>query len=204
MLTALSLNIPLPEPPVLEERALLTRRAFLGKAAGLASGCALALMPGLSAAASDEFWGQPRTLKLYRPATDEHVTRTYWREGNWDLEGYVEICKLMRDVRGNEAVQMDRTLLDILFGIQEWLAHETGAQQLVVTSGFRSKSTNSKLEGAAQNSMHLYGRAADIRVPNVSASLLSKMGRYFGAGVGLYEKSNFAHIDTGRARFWRA
>lgn len=185
-----------PEGTTLESpgRRLLLRRALaLGGAAALPS----------VALAEDPFWRQPRVLNLKRAATGELVSATYWKNGNWDLEGYVKLCHVLRDVRANETVQVDRSLLDILFGMTKWLAAKGYSDPLLVTSGFRSKATNSRLEGAAQNSMHLFGRAADITVPGFSIKELSDMGKHFKAGVGLYEKRRFLHVDTGRERFWR-
>lgn len=177
------------------------RRNILKSAALI--GCSLVGLSGRSFAAESEFWQQPRELRLYRPATGERVTATYWRDGTWDLDGYVRLCELLRDAREDAAVQMDRTLLDILFGIQKWAAHLGARDPLTITSGYRTRKTNNKLEGAAQNSMHLYGRAADIAVPGLSIKQLSEMGRHFKAGVGMYERSGFLHVDTGRERFWR-
>jgi len=57
--------------------------------------------------------------------------------------------------------------------------------------------------GVAKKSLHMQGRAADIRLPGVElkhlrlAALDLKDG-----GVGYYPKSNFIHVDTGRPRFW--
>ena len=58
--------------------------------------------------------------------------------------------------------------------------------------------------GVAQNSMHIFGKAVDIRVPgyhlhHLYEAALSEMA----GGVGYYPSSDFIHIDTGRIRHWQ-
>jgi uncharacterized protein YcbK (DUF882 family) len=60
-----------------------------------------------------------------------------------------------------------------------------------------------RTEGAAKNSLHMLGRAVDIRVPGMTPELVARMGLYFKAGVGLYDSKNFIHVDSGWPRFWR-
>lgn len=191
-------ELVLPAAPAWDRRRFL--RAALGGAA-----VALSPIPSLAGAADAEaFWSQPRNLVLHRVSTGERVQATYWQDGNWNLEGYVRLCEVLRDVKESSAVQMDRTLLDMLFGMQQWLRQHGYNKPLFVLSGYRTLATNQSLgEKAARNSMHLYGRAADITVPDVPPATIAAMAQYFKAGVGLYRKQNFTHIDTGNERFWR-
>ena len=53
-------------------------------------------------------------------------------------------------------------LLDILCGLQRWGEFNGRSSTILLTSGFRTAATNGATEGAALNSMHMYGRAADI------------------------------------------
>ena len=58
-------------------------------------------------------------------------------------------------------------------------------------------------QGVAKRSMHTQGRAIDVRVPNVATEQLYALARGLrGGGVGLYRKSAFVHLDTGRVRYW--
>jgi uncharacterized protein YcbK (DUF882 family) len=76
-----------------------------------------------------------------------------------------------------------------------------------VISGFRSPATNGALQqrgrGVATHSLHLDGRAIDVRLADVDladlrdAALSLKRG-----GVGYYRESRFVHLDTGRVRRW--
>jgi uncharacterized protein YcbK (DUF882 family) len=57
--------------------------------------------------------------------------------------------------------------------------------------------------GVAKRSLHMQGRAIDVRVPRVSTERLYQAAKELrGGGVGLYRKSRFVHLDTGRVRAW--
>jgi uncharacterized protein YcbK (DUF882 family) len=55
----------------------------------------------------------------------------------------------------------------------------------------------------AEHSLHLEGRALDVRLPGVSTARLRDlaMGMSRG-GVGYYASSDFVHLDNGRIRHW--
>lgn len=73
---------------------------------------------------------------------------------------------------------------------------------LLVTSAYRSKAHNAAV-GGAQNSLHLAGRAFDIRMDNHDPGEFETAARAVGfTGFGYYPKQGFMHIDTGRARVW--
>ncbi len=76
-----------------------------------------------------------------------------------------------------------------------------------VISGYRSLKTNEMLrrsgDGVAQHSMHLLGRAIDIRLASFPTRRLGELARSMGrGGVGFYGASDFVHLDTGAVRFW--
>ncbi|MBP9035280.1 MAG: DUF882 domain-containing protein, partial [Pseudomonadales bacterium] len=71
----------------------------------------------------------------------------------------------------------------------------------------RAPSSNEMLRarsgGVAQGSMHLQGKAIDIRLPGSDLLKLHRAAVGLkGGGVGLYRSSNFIHVDTGRVRYW--
>ncbi|MBT14088.1 MAG: hypothetical protein CMI02_18855 [Oceanospirillaceae bacterium] len=80
---------------------------------------------------------------------------------------------------------------------------------MYIISGYRAPKTNSDLRhvsnGVAEHSLHMQGRAIDIRIPGVSHRHLHKAALAMRTGgVGYYPKSGFIHIDTGRVRHWTA
>ncbi len=143
-----------------------------------------------------------RSLWLSRGETE--IRSTYWTpESGYDGEAYEEICWLLRDVQANKSFPMSPRLLDVLCGLQNWLAFNGVRQPIHVNSGYRTFSTNWRTEGAALNSRHVLGKAADITVPGVSLARLAGMASVFGqGGVGMYLNKGFVHVDTGEERIW--
>ena len=162
--------------------------------------------PGLAPSAHPrgDFWSHPRVLRLRHGRTGERFEAAYWREGGLDRTGYAQVCHFLRDVRANESLPMDPRLLDLMCAMQAWVAAYGFSKPFVVTSGFRTKRTNENLEGAARNSMHLYGRAVDLVFPDLPVAYMGKLAQHYAAGgVGFYPSSGFVHVDTGRIRTWR-
>lgn len=179
----------------------MQRRTFIQAAAA-----APAFFSGMAWSQGD-FWSQPRSIWLRRQTRrglPEEVRVVYFADGRLVTDGYVDLCRLLRDVRANQAVHMSPVLLDILCGIQGFAASHRHTAPLITTSGYRSPATNASTEGAVRNSYHMQGRAWDGLMPGVSGDLLAKIALYLqGGGVGLYRGKGFLHIDDGRLRFWR-
>ena len=58
-------------------------------------------------------------------------------------------------------------------------------------------------EGVAAHSLHMEGRAIDIRLEGVPLTRLRDAALSMQrGGVGFYGPSNFVHVDTGRVRRW--
>jgi uncharacterized protein YcbK (DUF882 family) len=124
------------------------------------------------------------------------------REGKLYEEGYNDLCRIFADVRAGVAVRMDSDLFVVLARAQQWLASHHINRPIILTSGYRTEHTNASLEGAAFNSMHLYGKAADIKMEGIPSDYLAKLLRLSGgAGIGIY--SSFVHVDTWKERAWR-
>ncbi len=146
-----------------------------------------------------------RTLLISRGQGSVSQITYLGRDGAIDERGYRELCWLMRDVRGNAAISIDLGLLDVLCGLQRW-ARYNGVNSIIrITSGYRTKHTNALTEGAAKNSFHTQGRAADFIMDGIRRSQQGEMVREFNSsgGTGIYLAKNFIHADTGRARVWR-
>jgi uncharacterized protein YcbK (DUF882 family) len=178
---------------------MISRRTFLQ---GIALAGATLAAPAAMARAV-----QPgeRRLSLYNLHTGERLTTAYWADGAY-LEGELAaVNQLLRDHRSGEVHPIDRKLLDRLYTLQQQLAHHGTFQ---VISGYRSPTTKAKLRqvsngGVAKRSLHMQGRAIDIRLPGVELKQLRQAAlEQQAGGVGYYERSNFVHLDTGRPRFW--
>lgn len=153
-----------------------------------------------------DFWQRPRTLRLQRYETSEKVETTYWRDGRLIRDEYHKICRLLRDVRANKAIEMDPLLLDVLRGIQGYYEAWQWLKPIIITSGYRTPETNSKLskEGAVKDSMHIHGKAVDCFMYGIAPSNIANLALNMRTGgVGFYPARNFVHVDTGRLRYWR-
>lgn len=145
-----------------------------------------------------------RSVNWYRPSTKESLNITYMKHGQWVPGAYDQLCYMLRDVQANQAVQMDVELIAILDWIQSFLQMHGYDGPIYIISGYRSPETNKKTPNAAKNSQHLFGTAADIRVPGVSSEYMGRLMRWLAVGgVGVYSGHNTFHVDTGRVRSWR-
>lgn len=161
-------------------------------------------MPQITENSNDDFWSQPRVLRLRHARTNERFEDAYWRNGSLDPEGYRKICHFMRDDRRNEVTRIDPRLLDLLCAMQAWVAAYGFNKPFLITSAYRSPRTNRNIEGAARNSMHMHGKAADIVFPDLPVNYMGKLAQHYSAGgVGFYPSRGFVHVDTGRIRSWR-
>lgn len=171
------------------------------------AGRALVAAPASSASPVTPAW-QARLLRgartLWLMRGEVEIQRTYWTpDVGYDGDAYKEICWLMRDVQANKSFPMSLRLLDVLCGLQNWLAQSGTRSAMHVNSGYRTFATNARTEGSAMNSRHLLGRAADVRVVGVTLSRLAGMASLFGkGGVGMYVSKGFVHVDTGDERIW--
>ncbi|MDH3209080.1 MAG: DUF882 domain-containing protein [Burkholderiaceae bacterium] len=152
-------------------------------------------------------WALPsatRALRLSHLHTGEQLTVEYFSGGAYVPDAMSAINRLLRDFRTGEVFTIDAQLLDLLAG----LAELTGTTQpYQVISGYRSPSTNQTLrkrsKGVAVGSLHLKGRAIDIRLADVALDRLREAACTLRCGgVGYYPGSDFVHVDTGRVRTW--
>ena len=159
-----------------------------------------------------EFWLKPRTLHVTRPASGERASLLYWKDGEIIDSAYQQLCHLMRDVNGKETAPIDPKLFETLWGTQAFVARYGIDQPLEILSGYRTAKSNTRLieQGvpAARQSLHIEGKAADIRIPNLNASVLGGLVRSFRqGGVGFYyrpgARGGWIHADTGLQRTWK-
>lgn len=175
------------------------RRSFLKTSVVLASALSVPAVARAAAAAPNE-----RVLRLYNTHTGESLKSVFWAEGSFVPDALADINKLLRDHRNNKISEMDPKLLMLLDRVS---AKFGGSDVLHVISGYRSPESNAKLArasgGVAKHSMHLEGKAIDIRMPGRDLAKLHKAALAEKAGgVGYYPGSQFVHLDTGRPRHW--
>ena len=145
-----------------------------------------------------------RKLSFLNLHTGERIHTVYWAEGQYLPEGLSAINKVLRDHRTGETYDIDRDLLDMLQLLNYKM---TSQNEFHVISGYRSPATNAALNarsnGVAKRSLHMQGKAIDIRLPGHDLTNLRQAALSLQAGgVGYYPKSDFIHIDTGRVRQW--
>jgi uncharacterized protein YcbK (DUF882 family) len=177
-----------------------SRRRFLQVGLGATAGL---VMPNAFA----NLLKQPeRKLSLLNLHTGESINATYWAEGQYQSGELHAISKILRDFRTGDVHKMDNDLIDLL----NIMHHKIGTNKpFHVISGYRSPKTNATLSknstGVAKKSLHMQGKAIDIRVPGQKLSDLRKVALNLHAGgVGFYPESDFIHVDTGRVRHWGA
>lgn len=175
------------------------RRSFLKSSVVLASAIGL---PGLAKAAQPA--PAERTLRLYNTHTGESLRSVFWAEGQFIPDALKDINKLLRDHRNDKIADMDPKLILLLNDVSDKFGDN---QTLHIISGYRSPESNAKLaaasNGVAKHSMHMDGKAIDIRMPGKDLAQLHKAAMSMKAGgVGYYPDSQFVHMDTGRVRYW--
>jgi uncharacterized protein YcbK (DUF882 family) len=175
----------------------LSRRKFLKL------GMLAAALP-LPASASAWLATPERRLRFHNLHTGENLDLAYWVQGDYVPESLAEINHVLRDFRNDQVAAIDPQLLDLLNRVDLALG---SAQPFQVISGYRSPATNQMLRenssGVAKHSLHMEGKAIDIRIPGVALADLRKTGLALQAGgVGYYPASDFVHLDVGRVRTW--
>jgi uncharacterized protein YcbK (DUF882 family) len=145
-----------------------------------------------------------RSLAFKNLHTGESLRTTFWAEGNYRNDELKAVNHVLRDHRSGDVHPMDPKLLDLLYVLQQSVAVK-GSFHII--SGYRSPLTNQKLRaksgGVAKKSLHMQGKAIDIRLPGCKLEHLRNAALELKAGgVGYYARSNFIHVDTGRVRRW--
>ena len=147
---------------------------------------------------------EPRVVEFVHTHTHEHLSMTVPAGGGHAADGLAALNRFLRDHRTGDIHPIDPALLDILADVH---AAVGASGSFHVISGYRSPRTNAALRersrGVAAGSLHLQGRAIDVRLEGIDCAVLrdAAIGLRRG-GVGYYAASDFVHLDTGRFRTW--
>ncbi len=179
------------------------RRWFLRRSTQLiVCGAALPLAARTASASTPQ---ARRSLQLNHTHTGETLSLVYAVGKQYVPQAISSINHFLRDHYSGDVGEIDPQLLDLLYEVRLTLGTEL---PLHVISGYRCPDTNTRLRktrggGVAKSSLHMLGKAIDIRLPGVpltelrDAALSLKNG-----GVGTYLRDQFIHVDTGRTRSW--
>jgi len=174
------------------------RRRFLRHAGVAAVGVLLPMGAALARTL------ERRSLSFVHTHTDERLSAVYFEDGQYVDSQLERINWLLRDFRTGEVHPIAPATLDILAQLQT-LAGHNGPYEVI--SGYRSPKTNEELHrhsgGVAEHSLHMEGRAVDVRLRDFPTERLHELalGMERG-GVGFYPSSDFVHLDNGRVRRW--
>lgn len=146
-----------------------------------------------------------KALHFFNPHTGEKLDVSFFNKGRYSPAALKDISYLFRDHRSGAVKAIDPHLLDYLYGISIKL--ETRSSPFHIISGYRTPETNALLcresGNVAKNSLHIQGKAVDIRLPDRKISAVRRVAVSLKkGGVGYYPSDNFVHVDVGDVRFW--
>ena len=153
-------------------------------------------------------WGraveEQRSLSFVHTHTGESLSTVYFRGGTYVSPELHRVNHLLRDFRTGDVHAIDPSVLDILFDLRTRADRDAPFE---VISGYRSPKTNALLRrhssGVAEHSLHIQGRAIDVRMSGFPTRKLHELALDMQrGGVGFYPASDFVHIDNGRVRRW--
>jgi uncharacterized protein YcbK (DUF882 family) len=178
----------------------IARRRFLQGSAGLAAASLFPLPQPARASAPAE-----RTLSLVHTHTRERIELVYAVAESYVDSALGSLNRFLRDHYSGDIGRIDPRLFDLLHQVRQLVG---GDRPYEVISGYRCPTTNSTLRntrggGVAKHSLHMEGRAIDVRLPGIPlADLRDAAVSLKAGGVGFYAGQQFIHIDTGRVRQW--
>lgn len=160
----------------------------------------LYISSGLAHAPQPVNLGGNGSLTLTRSDTGERITARYRRaDGSYDGQELKMLDRAMRCALTGHEVQMSVKLIEILDAIED----KFGKRGLTLLSGYRTPRNNHRTPGAARESLHMLGWAADIRIPGYSSTKVKTYARKLSAGgIGYYPYKGFTHLDVGKSRYW--
>ena len=124
-----------------------------------------------------------RRIALTNLHTGERLEIEYFRDGSYVPAALAALEVLLRDFRNGEKHAIDPTLMDYLVEVAALVGVPPAYS---VISGYRSPVTNERLHerssGVSQHSLHMQGRAIDVRMSSVDCQVLAARRRIHEAG----------------------
>ena len=181
-----------------------TRRLFVQTAFASSLGLVGTRLAIAQGEAVKETPAPERALELHNTHTGESLQLVYRRGDEYDAAAIARLRNILRDHRNGETHDIDLALYDQLCDLA--LAARCDPRFEII-SGYRSPESNAKMaaasRGVAKRSLHMQGRAIDMRLKGCSCATLRDLALAAGrGGVGYYRSSDFVHVDTGRFRTW--
>jgi len=163
-----------------------------------------ALFPLSAMASINRMFIPERRLSFYNTHTDERLDVCYYSQGRYHPKALKKIDYILRDHYSNKIKPIHKELLDLLYAVSITIGE---GPRFHIISGYRTSETNGMLrrrsKAVAKNSLHMQGKAVDIRILNCDTKKLNNIcKRMYAGGVGYYPESDFVHVDTGDVRFW--
>ncbi|MBK5968725.1 MULTISPECIES: YcbK family protein [Thiorhodovibrio] len=148
---------------------------------------------------------QARCLRLHHLHTEERLEIDYRTGSYYHRSALARLNEFLKDFRTGEQTPIDPRLFDTLYDLQERLDQDGSLFEIL--SAYRSPQTNAMLRrksgGVAKRSLHMSGRALDIRLAETpTPSVCNAALQLSRGGVGYYPRSDFVHLDTGQVRHW--
>ncbi len=186
-----------------------TRRILLRRATQLTAAVALPFVaPAVHASNSAPRADNERRLSLFHTHTRERLSLAFAVGERYVNESLALLDRFLRDHYSGEIGHIDPRLYDLLHRLQSDLGAGATGASFEIISAYRCAATNARLQqqrggGVARRSLHMEGRALDVRLQGVALADLRDAARAWRAGgVGYYAREQFVHIDTGRVRVW--
>lgn len=145
-----------------------------------------------------------RRLVLVNTHTGEVLDTLYYRGGAYLPAELGRLDWILRDHRSGGVLPIAQGLFDLL---HELAADARREPRYEIISGYRSPATNAMLAattgGVSSKSLHMQGRAIDVRLAGHPTAALRELALARRAGgVGYYPASDFVHLDLGAVRSW--
>lgn len=194
----------------MNDQPLASRRRFMHHGTRLVTvacvaGAALPFAAPRTARAS----AAGRALSLAHTHTGERLNLVHAAGEALPPAAATALNHFLRDHYSGAVATIDPRLVELLHGVQRLLRLDRADTHVFeIISAYRAPATNARLRergggGVARGSLHMQGRALDVRLRGVPLPELRDAALELRAGgVGFYARDRFVHLDTGRVRAW--